>query len=87
MKSLITKPKNAKIFVQRVKVIFRDNEKGFIFPLKEQYAKDRRTINISQTAETVVTAEAKADNWLIHDQDDTKTAVEVPPEPKQTPAG
>jgi hypothetical protein len=47
MKSLLQKPKNARIFVQRIKEIYHNEDEGFIFPLKKQYDENRRNLNVS----------------------------------------
>jgi hypothetical protein len=84
MNVLLAKPKNARIFVQRVKEIYHNEDEGFIFPLKTQYDQDRRTINVSKPTETKSTVETKADDWLLDDRGDADAAADANPEPGQT---
>jgi hypothetical protein len=87
MEVLLGKPKNARIFLQRVKEIYHNEEEGFVFPLKAQYDQDRRTINISKTTETKVPDKSKADDWLLDNRGDADAAADAPSEPGQTDAG
>ena len=44
-KRLLEKPKSARIFVQRVKEIYINPDEGYVFPMKEDYDRKRRSLN------------------------------------------
>ena len=71
MKTLLQKPKNARIFVQRIKEIYHNEAEGFIFPLKKQYDENRRNLNMS----TPNAAKPRDDG----DDDGSIPATELPP--------
>ena len=71
MKTLLQKPKNARIFVQRIKEIYHNEAEGFIFPLKKQYDENRRNLNMS----TPNAAKPRDDG----DDDGSIPATEFPP--------
>ena len=82
--SHLQKP-SSRVFVQRVKEIYRDASEPYIFPLKPLHDKVRRTIDEplvrrKSVANATAEAEAEADKWLSEkDSTDDKPDEEAPP--------